>query len=83
MAPKQKGATVPKLGKRVVSGDETGLMIIRTWIEKGSSHPLRAQIRASTDVSDGFDRMLTVARPEDVCATVEEWLKDILGDNGR
>jgi hypothetical protein len=33
----------------------TGLLIIRAWIEKGSRKPLRAHIRATTDVSKGFE----------------------------
>ena len=70
----------------------TGLLIIRAWIEEGSSEPLRAHIRLSSDVSAGIERTLTVARVEEVGATVEDWLADILaggdqqlaeGDKGR
>jgi hypothetical protein len=55
-------------------------MIIRTWIEEGSSESLRARIRSSTDVSAGFERTLTVLRSEDVHAAVQTWLDDIMGD---
>ena len=54
--------------------DHPGLLIIRTWIEPGSSEPFRANIRLTTDVSGGFERSLTLAGAEDVLATVEEWL---------
>ncbi|HEX8770495.1 MAG TPA: hypothetical protein VF711_06990, partial [Acidimicrobiales bacterium] len=46
------------------AGDPTGLLVIRAWVERGSSEPLRAQIRLSTDVSAGFERTLTVARAD-------------------
>ncbi len=60
--------------------DRTGLLIIRVWIEEGSSEPLRAQIRLSNDVSAGIERTLTLARAEAVCATVQEWLAGFLSD---
>ena len=63
--------------------DNTGLLIIRAWIEEGSSEPLRAQIRLTTDISTGIQNTLTLARPEEVCATVEEWLARILSVAGQ
>jgi len=60
--------------------DRTGLLIIRAWVEEGSSEPLRAEVRISTDVSAGFERTLNLARADAVCATVEEWLREILSD---
>ena len=59
----------------------TGLLIIRAWVEDGSSEPLRAEVRATTDVSAGFDRAVTLARPEDVGATVQTWLVEVLADS--
>lgn len=58
--------------------DRTGLMIIRAWVEKGSSKPLRAQIRLTTNVGDGFERDLTLAEVADVSALVETWLQEVL-----
>ena len=69
-----------RAGNDAMSSDRTGLLIIRAWIEEGSSEPLRAQVRLSTDVSTGFERTLTLARPEAVCDTVQEWLADILSE---
>ena len=60
--------------------DRTGLLIIRAWVEEGSSEPLRAQVRVTSDVSAGFERELTFVRADDVSATVKEWLTDILSD---
>ena len=57
----------------------TGLLIIRAWVEEGSSVPLRADVRATTDVAAGFDRSVTLARPEEVGATVQDWLAEVLG----
>lgn len=61
-----------------MSNDRTALLIIRAWVEEGSSEPLRVQIRLTTDVSAGIESTLTLARAEAVGATVEEWLAEIM-----
>jgi phosphosulfolactate phosphohydrolase-like enzyme len=58
--------------------DRTGLLIIRTWIEEGAAEPLRAEVRIVNDVSTGSERTLTMARAEEVVATVQRWLSDFL-----
>jgi hypothetical protein len=57
----------------------TGLLIIRAWVEKGSRKPLRAHIRATTDVSKGLglDSELLVADVSSASAKVEAWLGDV------
>jgi hypothetical protein len=57
----------------------TGLLIIRAWTEPGSTDPLRAQVRHTTDVEAGFDRVVTFCRPDDVTALVSAWLKGFAG----
>ena len=57
--------------------ERTALLIIRAWHEEGSLEPLRANIRLTTDVSAGFQRALTLARPEDVEEAVGAWLREI------
>ena len=56
----------------------TGLLIIRAWIEEGSSEPLRAHIRLTTDVSSGFEQSLTLSQAPSVCEAVETWLGNVL-----
>ena len=56
----------------------TGLLIIRAWIEEGSSQPLRAHIRLTTDVSSGFEQSLTLSQVPAVCEAVETWLRDMV-----
>ncbi len=63
-----------------MSLDRTGLLIIRAWVEQGSSKPLRAQIRLTTDVASGFASEMTLAEVEAVSAAVEAWLDDVLAD---
>ena len=55
-----------------------GLLIIRAWVEDGSDEPLRAEVRITNDVSAGFQRTVTLARADEVRATVEAWLADVL-----
>lgn len=70
----------PGNGTEAAGASRTGLLIIRAWIEEGSSEPLRAELRISSDVSAGFDRTLTLSRTQEVCATVGEWLGEVLSD---
>ena len=58
--------------------DHTGLLIIRAWVELGSSKPLRAQIRLTTDIAAGFEREVTLADVHGVSAAVETWLRNVL-----
>jgi hypothetical protein len=61
-----------------VTNTRTGLLLIRAWVEPGSSSPLRAQIRVTTDVSRGFERSLTVVQEEAVVEAVQAWLSEML-----
>ena len=56
----------------------TGLLIIRAWIEDGSSEPLRAHIRLTTDVSSGFEDSMTLSQVPAVCEAVATWLGNVL-----
>ncbi|MGH3844218.1 MAG: hypothetical protein ACRDS0_22630 [Pseudonocardiaceae bacterium] len=58
-----------------------GLFLIRAWIEPGSSSPLRAEIRRTTDVSQGLEQRLTVAEKEAVVAAVQAWMSKMLADS--
>ena len=60
--------------------DRTGLLIIRAWIEQGSSKPLRAHIRLTNDVAVGFASETTLADVAAVSTVVEAWLQDVLLD---
>lgn len=60
--------------------DRTGVLIIRAWVEEGSSEPLRAHVRSTTDVSEGIERTVTLTRDEEVGATVKRWLAEVLGE---
>lgn len=61
--------------------DQTGLLIIRAWVQPGSTKPLRAQVKLTTDIAAGFDREITLADVEGVCSVVETWLEDVLLTN--
>ncbi|MCW3035638.1 MAG: hypothetical protein JWM17_950 [Actinobacteria bacterium] len=56
----------------------TGLLIVRVWVEVGSSEPLRAHIRLTTDVSSGFEQGMTLSQVPAVCQAVETWLGNVL-----
>ncbi len=55
-------------------------MIIRAWIEQGSSKPLRARIRLTRDIGAGFESDATLADVPSISAAVETWLQDVILD---
>ncbi|HSO97017.1 MAG TPA: hypothetical protein VLV81_13370 [Acidimicrobiia bacterium] len=60
--------------------ERTALLIIRAWIEEGSSAPLRAQLSMTSDVSNGMERTSSHSDVADVGTQVEGWLRKILAD---
>jgi hypothetical protein len=58
--------------------DSHGLLIMRAWVEPNSSEPIRVQIRLTSDISSGMQRTVNLARVDDVCAVVREWLATVL-----
>lgn len=62
--------------------DRTGLMIIRTWVEPGSSKPLRARIRLTRDIGASFENDITLTDIPAITAAVELWLEDFLIASG-
>ena len=58
-----------------------GLFLIRAWVEPGSSSPLRAHIRRTTDVTQGFEQGVTIAEKEAVVAAVQAWLSEMLANS--
>ena len=66
-----------------VPGTDTGVLIIRTWVEPGSAEPLRFHIRLSTDISAGIERSLTVTQTEAASSIVEAWLDEIVSATER
>jgi hypothetical protein len=66
----------PDLG----SGDRTGLLVMRAWVEEGSAEPLRVHVRLTTDVSKGYQRTMNFCDVKAASATVEAWLTDMMAD---
>jgi len=57
-----------------VPTDATGLLVIRAWREPDTDAPLRVEIRLTRDISEGFERRITVADARAVSDIVREWL---------
>ena len=58
----------------------TGLLIIRAWLESGSSKPLRATLQLTNDVSLGLERTVTLADADEIALVVRQWIRDIEGE---
>jgi hypothetical protein len=61
-----------------VATGNTGLLIIRAYLETESSSPLRAEISLTSDVSAGIQRTLTLADRNLVAEVVRSWLDGII-----
>jgi hypothetical protein len=61
-----------------MASGNTGLLIIRAYVETGSAAPLRAEIRLTSDVSAGFERSLKLVDKDAVTEVVLRWLDDVL-----
>ena len=59
---------------REMPSASAGLIVIRAWLEEGSSSPLRAEVRLTTDVSRGIEETLTLADADSMTAAVSLWL---------
>jgi hypothetical protein len=55
----------------------TGLMVIRVWVEEGSSEPLRAQIRHTSDIGAGFTGQVSFTHSDSVLEEVGAFLKSM------
>jgi hypothetical protein len=55
-----------------------GLLVIRARLEQGSSSPLRAEVRATKDVSTGFEGTLNLSNVDSVVEAVRDWLQHIV-----
>ena len=53
-----------------------GLMLLRVWSEQGSAHPLRVDVRQTTDLSTGFRQTMTLADIDAVLAAVRSFLEE-------
>ncbi len=58
----------------------TGLLIIRAWIEQNSAEPLRAQVRSTTNVSNGLEPPLNLTSDERIGEAVRAWLVAVRAD---
>ncbi len=79
----QMTANGSRLGGWSLATDRTGVLIIRAWVEEGSSEAVRAHILMTNDVSYGYEREVTLCQTEAVSAQVEEWLAQFFGDVDR
>ena len=63
-----------------MSRDRTGILIIRAWLEQGSTAPLRAHIRQTTDIATGLRDGDTETDEDAITAVVLAWLQQVVLD---
>jgi len=61
-----------------VPPDRDALLIIRAWVQPGSTSPLRARLRCTTDVTTGLQCDLTLVEVDAVRTAVGVWLEEVL-----
>jgi hypothetical protein len=86
----QSAATLPRQrgddGHRILSSEmssmkeRSGVLVVRAWVEGGTSSGLRARITQSRDLTSTEQIMTTTATVEEILATVRTWLDALLSD---
>lgn len=56
----------------------TALLVLRVWMERGATLPLRAYIRQTTDVSRGFEQASTETDVDAAVGSIRTWLKGLV-----
>jgi len=60
--------------------NQTALLVLRVWMERGSVLPLRAYIRQTTDISLGFESATVETDVDAAVDSVRTWLQDLLDE---
>ena len=77
--PDRRNAPVSVTVDTVYMADlRTALMMIRAWVERGSSAPLRVTLRHTKDVANGIEQSVTFTTPEAGAAAVKIWLDEVV-----
>ena len=61
--------------------DNTGVLLIRVWLEAPSE--LRARITHRTDVTSSAESVTFASSAEDIHTAVTDWLRDFLDEQSR
>ena len=60
--------------------ERLGLLILRARTEPASTPSLRVDVRLTTDVFVGFERVFTSTDPDEIHAVVQAWLAGVVTD---
>jgi hypothetical protein len=58
--------------------DQVGLLILRVWVEPGSTRPTRLQLRTTTDPATGFTHSRTLADIDEAITVIRAFLNTVL-----
>ena len=59
-----------------MASERIGLLTVRVWVEPGSSQPLRANVRFTNDVSEGYQAARVLSDERAVNEAVQNWLRE-------
>jgi hypothetical protein len=59
-----------------------GVIVIRVWLERRATPPLRARITHTTDLGARAEVVTAAASVDEICAQVRAWLHDFLSVPG-
>jgi hypothetical protein len=60
--------------------ERSGVLVVRAWVEGGTTAGLRARITQSRDLTSTDQIVTTTAAVQDILTTVEEWLDALLSE---
>ena len=68
------------LGEMVRTLDRSGVLVVRAWVEGGTTAGLRARIIQSRDLTSTEQLVTTTSTVDEILATVRTWLDALLSD---
>ena len=66
-------ATVPR-----GTGERTGVLVVRIWVEPGAGGGLRARMTSTLDVTEQDEVVTVASTPEGIAAVVGRWIDDFV-----
>jgi hypothetical protein len=60
------------------TGERTGVLVVRIWVEPGVGGGLRARMTSTLDVTEQDEVVTVASTPDGIAAVVDRWIDDFV-----
>ena len=60
------------------TGERTGVLVVRIWVEPGVGGGLRARMTSTLDSTEQDELVTVASTPEGIAAVVRQWIDDFI-----